>query len=101
MKFTNFIWITIGLVGVILAEESNYSYWRPEASADFDEDAFQSLQSIERQDFEDLPKPAPIAGFGNGIRRQFELGSPAVSIFYAIKRNELGQCFALCSTVVH
>ena len=75
------MWIIVGLVGVILAEESYYSYWRPEASADFDEEAFQSLQSIERQDFEDAPRPAPIVQFGNGIRRQLDLGSPAVSTY--------------------
>ena len=82
MKFTNFMWIIVGLVGVILAEESYYNYWKPEGSADFDEEAFQSLQSIERQDLEDPPRPAPIVQFGNRIRRQFEVGSPAVSEKY-------------------
>ena len=72
----------VGLVGVILAEESYYNYWKPVGSEEFDEEAFQSLQSIERQDFEDPPRPAPIVQFGNGIRRQLDLGSPAVSILF-------------------
>ena len=85
MKITNFLWIIVGLVGVILAEESYYNYWKPIGSENFDEEAFQSLQTINRQDFE-TPSgsdPNPIAHFVNGIiqNRQFDIGSPAVSFF--------------------
>ena len=64
--------IVIGLVGLIYAgEDSYYSYWKPDNSAYFHEDANQSLQSVshEKQDF---ANPNRIGKFISGIQnRQF------------------------------
>ena len=80
---SKFFPIFLVLFGVILAtEDSYYSYWRPENSADFHEDAFQSLQSVnqERQDL----SPHPITKFINGIQnRQFGAGIAPVSFNFS------------------
>ena len=74
--------IFVGLLGLIYAgEDSYYSYWKPDNSANFDEDAYQSLQSVphEKQDF---ANPHPIGKFVNGIQnRQFGGSLIPVSIF--------------------
>ena len=71
--------IVIGLVGLIYAgEDSYYSYWKPDNSANFDEDAYQSLQSVphEKQDF---ANPHPIGKFINGIQSR-QLGGSLVPV---------------------
>ena len=83
MNLIQFVIIAfVGLIGVILADHSDYSYWKPENSADFHEDAFQSLQSVnhERQDL----SPHPITKFVNGIQnRQFGGGIAPVSFNFS------------------
>ena len=83
MNLIQFVIIAfVGLIGVILADQSDHSYWKPENSADFHEDAFQSLQSVndERQDL----SPHPIAKFVNGIQnRQFGGGIAPVSFNFS------------------
>ena len=83
MNLIQFVIIAfVGLIGVILADHSDYSYWKPENSANFDEVAYQSLQSVtdERQDL----SPHPIAKFVNGIQnRQFGGGIAPVSFNFS------------------
>ena len=71
--------IFVGLLGLIYAgEDSYYSYWKPEDSSNFDEDAYQSLQSVphEKQDFANFN---PIGKFINGIQSR-QLGGSLVPV---------------------
>ena len=83
MNLTKFLIVALlGIVGVILADETDYSYWRPDDASNFDEVAYQSLQSIhhERQDSVN-PIANVIGKFANGIQnRQFAAGIAPVSI---------------------
>ena len=70
--------LTIGLIGLIIAvagDDSNYSYWKPENSANYDEyETYQSLESVSH----------PISKFVNGIqnRQSFGASIAPVSIFF-------------------
>ena len=78
----------VGLIGVILADKTDYSYWRPEDATNFDEVAYQSLQSIphEKQDTVN-PIANAIGKFANGIQnRQFAAGiAPVSEVFKSIR----------------
>ena len=80
MNLTKFFIVALmGIVGVILADETDYSYWRPDDATNFDEVAYQSLQSIphEKQDL----TATPIAKFLSGIQnRQFVSSIAPVSV---------------------
>ena len=80
MNFTKFIYIIVGLIGIILADDSYYSYWKPDNSqVDFTNEAYQSLQTV-AHDRQTLAAPTPLVKLTNGIRsRQFETGTIPVS----------------------
>ena len=80
MNFTKFSYIFVGLIGIILADDSYYSYWKPQTSeVDLNHEAYQSLQVV--HDRQSSAAPAPLVKFTKSIRsRQFETGTIPVSL---------------------